>query len=254
MSPADRTAQRFMRALAGGGEARATPSGRFVGPGPRPASLDERTVRQLESAGLVAVSGEVCRVTPVARAWLKRTLIDEDAFAAQHRLEARKPDGTRINLAESPLARLASATDGQPPFLASHHVETGERVRRLFERARLQPRVTMSYSARTAGGKTPGQAAEIGDMAADARRALTELHRILPADCAGVVLDVCGLLKGLQTVESERGWPRRSAKLVLRIGLEQLALHYGLAPVAVGTESNRRHAWLGDGARPNVFG
>jgi hypothetical protein len=185
---------------------------------------------------------------------LKRQLLDADAFAAQHRLPAPHPDGTERNLAESPLARLAAVTPGTPPFLAPHQVEAGERVRKLAERAQLQPRVTMSYSAaHTAGGKGSGTAAEISDMAASARRALNDMARILPPDCAGVVFDVCGLLKGLQIVEQERGWPRRSAKLVLRIGLEQLAQHFGLAATTVGRESKHPRAWLGLDARPERF-
>ena len=123
-------------------------------------------------------------------------------------------------------------------------------MRKLAERARLQPRVTMSYdAAHTAGGKGAGTAAEISDMAADARRTLSDIARVLPADCAGVVLDVCGLLKGLQTVETERGWPRRSAKLVLRIGLEQLAQHFGLSAAAIGKPTARRRD-LACGGRP----
>ena len=76
-------------------------------------------------------------------------------------------------------------------------------------------------------------------MAADARRMLAKLHIVLPRDCAGVVMDVCGALKGLQQIETERGWPRRSAKLVLRIGLDRLAEHWGLDAVAEGPERGR---------------
>jgi hypothetical protein len=112
----------------------------------------------------------------------------------------------------------------------------------------------MSYSAaHTAGGKDVATASEISDLAADARKRLAEIPRVLPADCAGVVIDVCGLLKGLQVVETERGWPRRSAKLVLRIGLDQLAKHYGLSANAVGPETRRVRRWMGDGARPDRF-
>jgi hypothetical protein len=68
------------------------------------------------------------------------------------------------------------------------------------------------------------------------------------------VLDVCGLLKGLQEVERERGWPRRSAKLVLRIGLEHLAQHYGFGAVARGKVKGRTRQWMDGEARPSVFG
>lgn len=258
MSRTERQELRFVHGLVAGGSALLRPDGYYVaaGPGRGAVRLAELKAQALESAGLVCLADGVCRPLPEARGWLKRALLDDGAFAAQHRVEAQRPDGLSVNLGESPLARLASSIDGQPAFLGRHHLEAGERVRRLAERAQLQPRVTMSYSAaRTAGGgKAAGQATEISDMAADARRALSELHRIMPADCAGVVLDVCVFLKGLQLVESERGWPRRSAKVVLRIGLDQLAAHYGLAPAAVGAPTRRRRAWLGEGARPDVFG
>jgi Domain of unknown function (DUF6456) len=93
----------------------------------------------------------------------------------------------------------------------------------------------------------------MSDLTADARKTLGEIARLLPRDCAGAVLDVCGLLKGLQTVEAERGWPRRSAKLVLRIGLDQLAGYFGLSSEATGPASQRDHVWLPDNARPDRF-
>lgn len=253
MRSAERPAVRFVRMLVSGAEARPDGGGRFRVGGAGGTRLSDGEVRALVSAGLLTQQGNGLRATPEARMWLRRQLVESDAFSAQHRLEGRRADGTLFNVAESPLGRLASTANGQPAFLRSHQVEAGERVRRLAERAQLQPRVTMSYTAAFVAGGT-ARAADIGDLAADARRALAEVYQVLPADCAGVVMDVCGLLKGLQTVETERGWPRRSAKLVLRIGLEQLAQHYGLAPVAVGTESRRSHAWLGTGAKPTVFG
>ena len=178
---------------------------------------------------------------------------DGNAFAAQHRITVPGPDGTELNLAESPLARLAAATKGEAPFLERHQVEAGERVRKLVERAQLQPRLTMSYSASRTAGNRQQAATEISDMAADARKAVADIHRVLPRDCANVVIDVCGLLKGLQQVERDRGWPRRSAKLVLRIGLEQLAQHYGLSPVAIGEPNRKPRQWMGEGARPERF-
>lgn len=241
MRRADRTALRFVRAVIAGAEVR------------RDAEVMEAAGVVLSEDGLCALiaDGVLCddgRPLPEARSWLKRQLLDEDAFASQHRLETVTPEGLRLNLEESPLARLAS---GETPFLARHQVEAGERVRKLFERANLQPRMTMNYSAaHTAGGRGFAAAHDITDLAAQARRQLSALHEALPPDCAGVMLDVCGLLKGLQQVESERGWPRRSAKLVLRIGLEQAARVFGIDAVAVGVGA-RRQMW---GERPSVVG
>ena len=158
-------------------------------------------------------------------------------------------EGRQINLSESPLAKLVV---GERAFLEPHHIEAAERIRVLVDRAQLLPKTTMNYSGTTASGKRAGyRAADIPDMAIDARRMLDDIHRKLPAECAGVVIDVCGWLKGLQEVERDRQWPRRSAKLVLRIGLEQLAQHFGLGPYAVGRTRVSPRSWM-EGERPEM--
>lgn len=240
---ARKPALRFVRALLAGGEAvREADAYALAG-----AVLPAAEVRELQAAGVLGGDAGRATALPGTTQWLKRQMLEADAFAAQHREAATGPEGVVLNLAESPLARLAAATTGEPAFLARHQVEAGERVRRLVERARLNRRLTMSYSAaHTAGGRGAGHAGEMTDMAADARKALARLHEALPRDCAEVVLDVCGLEKGLQQVESERGWPRRSAKLVLRIGLDRLAEVWGIGAVAVGREGRSREWMDGD--------
>lgn len=165
------------------------------------------------------------------------------------------PVDPHLALAESPLARLAVAAAGEAaPFLAPHQLEAGERVRKLAERALLQPRLTMNYSpTHTVSGKAGNPASELGDLAADARRQLNDLHRLLPRDCVDVIMDICVWHKGLQQVETERHWPRRSAKLVLRIGLDHLARHYGLTGEARGRDTGRQRGWMA-GERPPMFG
>ncbi|HHY49951.1 MAG TPA: hypothetical protein GYA10_09410, partial [Alphaproteobacteria bacterium] len=198
MSPAEPGTIRFVRALLSVGTARAV-AGWLIVETPRgPVRLAAGEARRLIADGVLASDDFGCRATRQARQWLKRAMLDGDSFAAQHRVLVPRRDGGAVNLAESPLARLAASIGGEPPFLEPHHVEAGERVRRLAERAQLQPRLTMSYSAaHTVGRRGAGHAAaEITDMAADARRALADIHRVLPRDCAAVVFDVCGLLKG----------------------------------------------------------
>ena len=148
---------------------------------------------------------------------------------------------------DNPLPRLAASRDGDDtPFLLPHHLAAADRLERLIERARLAPRVTMSYDPASVGRRGGGGngAAEATDTAAGARQALNRLATLLPGDCWGVLFDVCGLGKGLQVIETERRWPRRSAKLVLRIGLEQLAAQFGLSPHAAGQDGARARGWL----------
>jgi hypothetical protein len=57
--------------------------------------------------------------------------------------------------------------------------------------------------------------------------------------------------RGLQQIETERHWPRRSAKLVLRIGLDHAAVLLGIDPNAVGPDRAAQRGWLPE--RPPMF-
>ena len=61
---------------------------------------------------------------------------------------------------------------------------------------------------------------------------------------ADLLIDVCCHLIGLEDAEKQKGWPRRSAKIVLQIALDRLAGHYGINPV-IGTGSRLR-AWAAE--------
>jgi hypothetical protein len=159
MQPASRRAIRFIRALLPHFEASRGTDDLFsivrVG---KKATLEAAEIAALISAGVLLGDKLNCRPGLEARQWLRRQLLAPDDLAAQHREDVRRPDGVLINLAESPLARLAVPARGEAaPYLLPHHVEAGERVRKLTERAQLQPRLTMSYShAHTANGAAAG--------------------------------------------------------------------------------------------------
>jgi len=250
MARADIRAVRFVRALLPEHTAAMENGTYVVQRVDRVARLDRAAAAELVGAGVLLLSAAICVAGPRARDWL--------AAVGPGKNEVPSPQPhvaptALYSLDESPLARLAVSRNGEEPFLLAHQVEAGERMRRLVERARLSPRLTMSYDAnRMPGGSGPSAANDLSDSAVDARRKLDAVAALLPADCRGVVFDVCGLLKGLQTVETERGWPRRSAKMVLRIGLEQLAAHWGLSAQARGNESGGIGGWLEQ--RPLMFG
>ena len=180
-----------------------------------------------------------------------------DPFRAQHLSLARRliatPDGPAdvvIDEAESPLARLArrKGRDGTP-LLESMHFQAGERLRGDFTRAQMTPRVTSSWDAAVAQGRR-GQngAGTFTDVMVAAREQLRRALDAVGPEFAGLLLDVCCFLKGLEDIERERRWPPRSGKVVLQLGLDRLARHYGLAEQARGRARAPVRTWLAAGS------
>ncbi len=216
------------------------------------ASLGFEAIAKLVSQGVIYLGGDKCFASETAKNWLKRQLITGGAgntggFAAQHRQVIKTKEGIALNMLEGPVLALSKTKKGQGAFLAQHHMLAATRVQSLVLRSQMMQRTTMSYDPTRVGGKNCGGSlgADLSLSAIDARKALSEMLGCLPADCAGVVMDVCGFQKGLQLIETERRWPRRSAKLILRIGLEQLAHKMGYETVATGANSKRKiNSWM----------
>ncbi len=205
-------------------------------------SLSLSQVKNLASDGVISfISGKV-KANSQSKNWLKRKLADEqECFAMQHQNIKIDASAKRVNLNESPLSRLSVAQNKREAFLKPYHVEAGKRFALIYQRTKLQKRISMDYQqvSSMSSNKFLSSEIDISDMAIDARKQMDRALENLPADCASIIIDVCGMEKGLQLVESERGWPARSAKLVLRIGLEQLAIGFGLSQLAIGSGFNR---------------
>lgn len=213
-----------------------------------------------ERAGKIAVY----TITTVGRAALKRLLTEErlarepqvgfaetqSPFAAQHRLFAERRvmnrDGAgeeclRFNLAESPLTVLGRKRDKDGiAYLTPDLIEAGERLREDFEHAQMGPRITQNWERFLTGAGSTGAAAGTRGPAegpGDARCRVARALEALGPGLSDIVFRVCCFLEGLETAEKRLGWSARSGKVVLKIALERLARHYG---IAAATEAERR--------------
>lgn len=179
--------------------------------------------------------------------------------AARRRAHAERQAPER-NLAESPLAWLARRKDKDGrPMLSEAEFDAGEKLRADFWFAQMTPRVTANWSQLLSGGGGSKGAPDIGPDIRDSVIAAHErVKRALAAvgpDLAGVLIDVCCHLKGLEVSEKASGWPQRSGKIILQIALRQLARHYGMLLEAAQANDQRpvrvRH-WGTSDYRPQV--
>jgi hypothetical protein len=179
-----------------------------------------------------------------------------DPFQAQHarlRQGMAELDSGRcavaINDGESPLAWLArrKGRDGVA-LIAPHQLQAGERLRADFTRAALMPRTTSNWDISASRGRGGGAGMNMTEGSVAARQRVRLALEAAGPEFAGLLLDVCCFLKGIEDVERERIWPRSSAKIVLRLGLDRLARHYGYAAQAVGRVRADIRVWLAEDA------
>ena len=177
-----------------------------------------------------------------------------DSFRAQHLDVATRqiPSETGaisvlVNDSESPLAWLArrKGRDGRAMINANQFI-AGEKLRADFTRGHLLPRVTSDWTAPTGGRSRTfsGGAGEMTDLVIASRQRVRLAMDACGPEFSGLLMDVCCFLRGLEEVERERGWPLRSAKIVLQLALNRLARHYGLCDEARGKTSARLRTWL----------
>jgi hypothetical protein len=90
------------------------------------------------------------------------------------------------------------------------------------------------------------------EVIAAKERVMRALDAVGP-ELAGVLVDICCELKGLEEAERSHDWPQRAGKVVLQLALTRLARHYGLD---VPSELPRRRKgirhWGSEDYRPTL--
>ena len=202
------------------------------------ARLSASWVGELNAAGAIVAraEGEGFALTEAGRARILRTRAAAgEEYLAQHRpVIARtivQADGALRPLRgfdpNAALRRLSSLRGpAGKPWFSDAELAAAARLRADWDtgQAGLVRGSDWTAPPRSAGGRGPGNGME-GALAfqCDARRRFTEALAKLAAPLRRVVELVCLHDEGLEAVERAEGWPVRSGKLALKLGLAQLA-------------------------------
>lgn len=144
---------------------------------------------------------------------------------------ARPAAAPAVRRRESPLDWLRSRKDAEGrPAINESEYDAGVRLRDEFERALRMRATTVDWDRFGGAGRASGSSGDgFSEIGAAARARLDAAFRAAGAGLAEILLLVCCREMGLSEAEAQLGWPKRSAKIVLKIALGRLAIHYGLA-------------------------
>lgn len=223
-------------------------------------AVDAKVLAALAREGLVSRSSRTVQLSPEGRAAARRQASAADPFQGQHReLETIIVDtvagqhAALINLSESPLSQLVRRkTKAGEPFLSRSEFAAGERLRSDYTRGQIMPRMGANWVASVSSGKrgAGGGLVDLTDAALAARQRVDMAIDAVGPELSGVLIDVCCFLKGLELVETERSWPVRSAKIVLKSALGVLARHYN--PGAAMNRGRKVLHWGAEDYRPKL--
>ena len=230
MSGLERQSVKMLRLIAGSSR-----EGYLARAGVEALNKNEALLEKLFAQALIKKkSSDRYSITKQGVQFLKRARCDEGvAYQRQHQDiavgEIDPGEKVSINQNESPLARLyhrRGKSGGR--FLSKIQFEAGECLRRDFEASRSSPKLGMTLGPKVDGGGYNDAVSNAMTGSLTAKRRMEQAIASVGPELGTLLLDVCCYLKGLELVERERQWPVRSAKVVLSVALNQLAVHYGL--------------------------
>lgn len=186
---------------------------------------------------------------------MKRSASARRASAAAR---PRKSAAPSRNIAESPISWLFNRRDsGGNPLISEEQFNAGEKLRADFWFAQMSPKVTQSWSQTATTGRgrrsAPDSGVDLADNVVAAAERVRSTLRAVGPELAGILIDVCCHLRGLEEAERKAGWPQRLGKIVLGVALSALARHYGFSKEKPASPVRVRH-WGASGYRPHLDG
>lgn len=203
-------------------------------------------VRALQAEGILEQHGSNgFTLSDAGRARLRREgalrdgALRDEAFLAQHAPliaraaidadgDVRAVRGIALSTVIARLAALRDASD--KPWLTGAEIAAAQTLRADWQAAQSGLTRGSDWSAPPMGGgaRGPGNVQERAQAArCDARRRLADALDGLAQPLRRVVERVCLREDGLEALERAEGWPARSGKLALKLGLAQLAQALG---------------------------
>jgi hypothetical protein len=199
--------------------------------GPK-ASVPSELVEVLLAEHLVAETADGITVTAEGERWLSgATLLDLETRLIKD--EDGRECYVVVNAAESPLAQIR-----RRGLIGAAAFDAGEKLRRDYTIGQLTPRMGVDYSAPVG---SHAFRPDLAETVLAARQRFNLAMRAAGPGLSDVLFDVCCYLMSLEECEQGHGWPRGSARVVIGLALERLAVHYGIAaPSAARTRSWRQ--------------
>lgn len=183
---------------------------------------------RITTAGRVALRELTARTENQARAMAEGPASFEGAPKGVGVWGERPYVMARMPSQESPVVALSRRKDRDgEPFLNRSMVRAAERLREDYELAQVarrtnaEPNLDWSDVLRSIENHSPVATVGIG-AAVQVAQAL----RFLGPGLSEIALRCCCLLEGLESTEKQMGWAAQSGKVVLRIALQRLVLHY----------------------------
>lgn len=188
-------------------------------------------------ADFVDAEGDEFVLSATGRAHLRRQSGD---FIAQHRLDLETGDNTRPRqLASTPLQWLQARGRSKAFGLNAHELEAGGRLHEDFTRAMRSPHQTMDWSKPVFVDSSGGGGGDIPAAALDAQKRVAHALAYIGPGLADLALEVCCSQSGLEATEKKYALPRRSAKIMLKLALMRLSVHYGYQSASAAAASFR---------------